>query len=268
MVKTKRAAPCAGRPLAGKRIAVTRPAAQAGRLLDGVRRMGGEPLSCPTIRLVEPADPAPLRAVVRALSGYDWVAFTSANGVNRFLDVLNGLGLEWPVGPKVAAIGPATAAAARARGVDPDLMPSVYVDEAVAEALIGHGGLKGSRVLLPRAAGARDILRQLLEAEGARVDEVATYEARPDDEGIARLRESLAREEIDMVMFTAASTVEHLVDAVGTNLGRARVAVIGPITEAAAERLGIQVDVIAEEYTADGLLRAIGAYYGRAGESE
>ncbi len=166
-----------------------------------------------------------------------------------------------PAGTRIAAIGPATARALERRGVRAEVVPEEYVAEAVADALTGLEELAGRRVLLPRAAGAREVLPDRLRAAGAQVDEVVAYEARPDRAGIAALRAALDAGRVDMVTFTAASTVRHFVDLAGSDLGRARVAVIGPITADAARAAGVRVDVVAREYTAEGLLAAIIDYY-------
>jgi uroporphyrinogen III methyltransferase/synthase len=249
---------------------VTRPAAQAEGLLAGLRRLGAEPVHRPTIRISDPADPAPFLRAVRQLSTYDWVVFTSANGVARFwqqLEAASGSG-RLPDEVQVAAIGPATAAALERRGVRPDVVPEEYVAEAVADAMTGLEEIGGCRVLLPRAAGARQVLPERLRAAGAAVDEVTAYESRPDFDGIAGLQDGLRRDAIDMVTFTAASTVRHFVEAAGADLGRARVAVIGPITADAARAAGVRVDAVAREYTEEGLLQAIVEYYANLGVAD
>lgn len=249
-------------PLEGRRIAVTRPLEQARRLVEVLRELGAEPLSCPTIRIADPADPAPLRRAVESLDEYDWVVFTSANGVERFWRELESQsGPGFPAETRLAAIGPATAEALKMRGFSPELVPEEYVAEAVADALIAVGGLAGRRLLLPRAAGARRVLPERLTAAGAHVDEVIAYEAKPDLEGIARLQAAIEAGEVDMVTFTAASTVRHFVESAGTDLGKARVAAIGPITARAARSAGLRVDAEAREYTVEGLLQAILEYY-------
>ncbi len=256
-------------PLQGRRIAVTRPAAQAVGLLEGLRRLGAEAVHHPTIRIEAPVDQAPLQRAVEGLHAYAWVVFTSANGVARFwrqLEALPGKA-TLPAGIRVAAIGPATAAALERRGVCADVVPDEYVAEAVADALTGLGDLAGRRVLLPRAAAARQVLPARLRAAGAEVDEIAAYESRPDPEGIAGLQAGLRASGIDMITFTAASTVRHFVEAAGAELGRARVAVIGPITADAARAAGLRVDAVARQYTVGGLLQAIVEYYADLEES-
>ncbi len=247
----------------GRRIAVTRPEAQVYPLLSGLRELGAQAISYPTIQISDPADLAPLRACIAELELYRWVVFTSVNGVERFWRQLRVAGRDstLPQGLEVAAIGPATAGALEERKVQARVVPDEYVAEAVADALIADGAIAGSRVLLPRAAGARQVLPERLRAAGAAVDEVVAYESVANREGIKALRKAVEGGEIDMVTFTAASTVRCYVDEVGPSLGSARVAVIGPITAKAARAVGLQVDVEAREYTVPGLLEAIGEYY-------
>lgn len=255
-----------GQPLEGLCIAVTRPEGQAPELMAGLRELGARPLSCPTIRIEEPADRSPVERAVRHLNDYDWVVFTSANGVARFWDELvrSGGDGSWPAGTRLAAIGPATAGALVERGVRPEVVPATYVAEAVAVTL-AELDIAGQRVLLPRAAGARAVLPERLRAAGAQVDDVVAYVSSPEPEGIARLRSSLEQGGVDMVTFTAPSTVRHFVEATGAEMGRARVAAIGPITAENARALGVRVDIVAEDYTVHGLLRAICEFYAAGG---
>lgn len=251
------------RPLAGLSIAITRPVGQAEKLADAVRAHGGTPVLCPTIRVTEGEGRDGLRRALERLKEYQWVVFTSANGVASFWSSLEAAGAALPAKVRVAAIGPATARALQRRGVEPEVVPDEFVAEAVAETLIQRAGkrLAGQRILLPRAAGAREVLPERLRAAGARVEVVAAYESVPDPEGIERLRGLLAREELDVVTFTAASTVRSFVESAGSYMGRAVVAAIGPITAAAARELGVGVDVVADRYTIEGLVAALCDYY-------
>ncbi len=250
------------RPLEGLRIAVTRPGPQAEDLAARLRDFGAEPLYAPTVRIEEPPDLDGLTRAVEQLAEYDWIVFTSANGVARFWQQLGASTGEQalPKGARVAAIGPATAAALERRGVEPELVPTEYVAEAVADALIDSESMAGRRVLLPHAAGARRVLPDRLRAAGAEVDEVVAYESVPDEEGIAALRAGIDRGEVDMITFAAASAVRHFAEVAGPDLGNAKVAVIGPITAEAARTVGVRVDVEAREYTVAGLLEAISDY--------
>jgi uroporphyrinogen III methyltransferase/synthase len=251
------------RPLQGVRVAVTRPTDQAERLIEGLGRLGADTLACPTIRIGAPANAGGLAGAVENLDQYDWIVFTSVNGVRRFRSALGSVMQEprLPGGTRVAAIGPATADELVSLSVVPEVVPEEFVAEAVADALIAMDDIAGRRVLLPRAAGARKVLPERLAAAGAVVEEVVAYEAYPNPEGIEELRGAMDRGEVDWVTFTASSTVRHFVEHAGPDFGEARVAVIGPITAEAAGSLGVRVDVEAEEYTVDGLLRAISDYY-------
>lgn len=237
--------------------------AQAEEFLQGLRALGAEAVSLSTIRIQGPADPEPLRRAITNLEGFDWVVFTSANGVAQFWQELEAAGAagRWPQRLRAAAIGPATADALRARGIEAEMVPDEYVAEAVADALARADDLAGRKILLPRAAEARQVLPRRLRAAGAAVEEVVAYETGPDPEGIAGLRAALDRGELDMVTFTSASTVRQFVARAGANMGSARIAVIGPITAAAARSAGLQVDVEAKEYTVEGMLTAIREYF-------
>lgn len=255
------------RPLFGKRILVTRARAQASGFAARLEGLGAEVIQFPTIRITGPSDSEPLRASVRAVDGYDWIVFTSVNGVERFWKEMRASGRDARslAGVHLCAIGPATAAALEMEGLRADLVPAQFISEAVAEALAAETELAGLRVLLPRAEVAREALPVLLRERGATVDEVAAYRTLPDAHEAAQLRDRLAAGEIDLVTFTSSSTVRNFVDAVGTAIGRAEVASIGPITSATARELGLEVAVEATEYTIPGLVRAIEGLLGAPG---
>ncbi len=243
-----------------------------------LRELGAEPVACPTIRIVPPEDLAALRRAARNVDEYSWIVFTSVNGVDRFAGALEHEGADpeeaLAAGARVAAIGPSTAESVVERfRVEPDVVPDEYRAEALVLAIRRHaaagagtdvaaedGGqeLAGERILLPRAAEARAVLPERLEAAGAVVDEVAAYRAvPPDEEELAPVRERLQAGEIDWLTFTASSTVRNFVSLLGADPGGARVAAIGPITAGTARELGLTVDVVAEEYTVPGLLEAL-----------
>ncbi|MFW6079861.1 MAG: uroporphyrinogen-III synthase [Gemmatimonadota bacterium] len=259
-----------GAPLAGLRVAVTRPRGQAAALARALDARGAEPVICPLIRIAAPSNREPLRRAAREAEGYDWIVLTSVNGVERLAAALREAGEEpaSALGPprRVACIGPATASALKRRGVEPAVVPDEYVAEAVLEAIVeASGTLTGSRILLPRAAGARAVLREELERRGADVEEVEAYRAARDEAGAAALREAVARGALDIVTFTASSTVERFVAALGpeeaASAARAmRIATIGPITAETARRHGLAVDVQATEYTIPGLVDALCAH--------
>ena len=246
------------KPLAGKRILITRPAEGAQDFAQKLRDLGAEPLLLPTIALVPPEDWGPVDRALGQLDRYDWVIFTSANGVRFALARLQALGLsvELLQRVRIAAIGPATAQALREHGLSVDFMPSKYVAEAIAD---GLGDVCGQRILLLRADIARRELRERLQAKGAHVDEIAVYRTQP-----ATLKpeevEQLFQQGIDIVTFTSASTVQALLKLLGAKrdlLDGVIVACIGPITARAAEEAGLQVHIVAREHTIDGLISAI-----------
>lgn len=248
------------RPLAGRTVVVTRARAQAGPFIEALEEMGAEVVPLPTIRIVPPADPEPLREAARSAATFDWIVFTSANGVERFFAALAEEGRDGRAlaAAKVAAIGPATAAELAKHGVVPDMVPREHVAEAAAQALAAEG-VAGKRILLPRAEAARAVLPDALRARGALVADVAAYRSVPDGADAAEVRRRLDAGEIDWVTFTSGSSVRNFAEGVGADVGRARVASIGPVTSRAARELGMRVDVEAAEYTIPGLLAALRA---------
>jgi uroporphyrinogen III methyltransferase / synthase len=247
------------RPLSGRRVVVTRARAQASDFAARLAELGADVVQLPTIRVADPEDAEPLRRAAREAGGYRWIVFTSANGVERFWAALSREGRDArSLAPaKVCAIGPATAAELERRGVRADLVPDEFVAEAALEALAATGDLAGSRILLPRAAEARAVLPEGLRARGAVVDDVAAYRTVQDGSGADAVRRRLEAGEIDVVTFTASSTVRSFASLVGTGVGRAKVASIGPVTSATLRELGMPVDVEATEYTIPGLLAAV-----------
>ena len=247
------------RPLSGRRVLVTRPAPQAAGLASLLRAQGAEAVTMPAIELVD-TDPAPIRGAIARLrgGGYDDVVFTSVNGVERFATRLREAGGDARSfgGARLAAIGPATAAALERRGLRADLVPDTYTSAALLEAL-RSGPIAGRRVLLARAAQGAAALSDGLRAAGAVVDDVAVYDvraARADPAVVERLRSG----EIELVTFTAPSTVWGLVEQVGREaLGGVEAAVIGSVTGAAAREAGLAVRIEAKVHTIEGLVEAI-----------
>ncbi|HJQ30217.1 MAG TPA: uroporphyrinogen-III synthase, partial [Rubrobacter sp.] len=252
------------RPLFGRRVVVTRARAQAGELSAALESLGAEVHEFPTIEIRPPEDYGPLDAAIRELDSFGWIVFTSVNGVEAFLERLRHHGLDLravPGAAKVAAIGPATAQKIEAAGLRVDLVPEEYRAEALIEA-IDAGSLAGERVLIPRATVAREILPQKLREAGAEVVVTPAYESVPSSEGKDEVSRRLLSGEIDCVTFTASSTVESFVRALGAAeaarlLAGTRVACIGPITAATARKHELRVDVEADEYTIPGLVAAV-----------
>lgn len=251
--------PTSPQPLAGRRIVVTRAAAQAAALVGRLRELGADAIELPAIEIRPPADWTELDAAIARLHEYDWLVFTSANGVRFFLERLHAS----PPGARafqgrICAIGPATRRALEEAHLKPDLVPAEYVAESIVSAL-SSAELTGRRILLPRAAGARDLLPEQLRLRGARVDVLEAYRTVPPAELAEKARALLAAEpRPDWVTFTSSSTVRHLVEAVGAEALRGlRIASIGPVTSATVRRYGLEVAAEARVYTADGLVEAI-----------
>ncbi|MDH5493314.1 MAG: uroporphyrinogen-III C-methyltransferase, partial [Myxococcales bacterium] len=258
------------RPLFGKRILVTRPRHQAGSLAERIRDASAEPVIVPTIRIEPPEEPERLARAVREIGEYDWLLFTSRNGVDAFFEELSRQGGDARRlgGVRICAIGPKTAEALQPYGLRADSMPDEYRGEAAAETLLAAAGAaaKGQRVLLARAAIAREVLPERLREAGMQVEVVPAYRTLPPDEAaIAELRALFESGSIDVLTFTSSSTVTNLLDALGEDALRLLegcfVASIGPITSATARRRGLSVDLEASEYTTAGLMEALEAHF-------
>lgn len=245
-------------PLAGRRVVVTRPRHQARDLIEAFEALGAEVVPFPTIRIVGPEDPGPLRRAIQRLDGYDWLVLTSRNGVRHFWRELEaaGLGAE-DVHARVACVGRATAAEVEALGAHVDLVPDDQVGEGLLEALLGTGPMDGLRFLMPRAAVARDVLPDGLRQRGALVDDVECYRTIPDTEGAAAMRAEIDAGRIDALTFTSPSSVQNYVDVVGADTGGAAVVVIGPVTGDAARALGLAVAAEAQDHSMPGLVGAV-----------
>jgi uroporphyrinogen III methyltransferase / synthase len=260
----------AGRPLAGRRIVVTRARAQASGFAERLRRLGADALELPVIAVEPLAERRELEAAVRRLAGAAprcrHAVFTSANAVRLVWEAIlsQGLDARCLAGVRLVAIGPETAAALAGCGLRADLVPEEYVAEAVAEAMVA-GGVRGDLVWLPRAAAARDVLPDRLRVAGAEVEVLPIYRTVLPEETAARLREELGRP-VDAVTFTSSSTVAHFREALsGAAFPEGAVAAcIGPVTARAARAAGYPVAVVAGEYTTAGLAAALCAHFGAA----
>ena len=247
------------RPLLGRRVVVTRPAAQATSLGDRLRDLGAIVLRLPATR-IEPLNPGRLAAALERLGEYDHVVFSSQNAVQLVWNALRLLGRDARAlaGLTVSAVGPGTADALLTHGVAVDIVPDRFVAEGVLEALTERGGIRASRVLYPAAEDARDVLPEGLRARGASVDVVPVYRSVSDGQGGEALRDAIARGAVDLVTFTSASAVRGYVDAVGADLARrVPAASIGPVTSEAARRAGIEVVAEARSSTIPGLIDAV-----------
>jgi uroporphyrinogen-III synthase len=252
-------------PLSGKRIALTRPAAQSRGLIERLRALGAEPLVCPAIAIAPLADYAALDAAIGRLAEYDWAIVTSANGVHALVERMRALGADLASlqSLKLGAIGPATAQALAKYGLRAEFMPSAYVAESILDEI---GDVAGQRILLPRADIAREALAIGLRERGAEVDEVAAYRTVPGD-GAAELARYVETGAVDAITFTSSSTVRYTLDgleAIGiertnavTLLHSVAVVCIGPITAATARDEGLRVHAMAQQFTGDGLVAAL-----------
>jgi uroporphyrinogen III methyltransferase / synthase len=238
------------RPLFGRRVITTRAREQAGSMASRLRELGAEPVEIPVIEVVDPADGgASLRKGLAGLDSYDWLVVTSANGARRVLDELRDARDLRSV--RVAAIGPGTADALREGNIEADLVPARFVAESLIEAFPPPSPDDHGRVLLARAAVARDVLPDGLTRAGWEVDVVDAYQTVAASVSEAQ-REAVAG--ADTVLFTSSSTVTRFVEAFGVDAVPPTVACIGPITAATAGELGLRVDVVAGEHTVEGLL--------------
>lgn len=257
--------------LAGRRVIVTRARRQAAGLTARLEELGATVIHLPTISIVAPdswaqADAAALRL---ADGDYAWVAFTSLNGVTSFLDRLGELALTIPQATKVAAVGRATARALEGRGVRTDLIPPRFTAMDLAREL-GRGA---GRLLTPRAAGASKDMPRALRRAGWAVDEAAVYRTIPAPGDTPAVQTARAGK-FDVVTFSSASTVRYFVNVVGSPAdlgldgaaaqmkGKKVVACIGPVTAEAALSLGVRVDLVAPQHTADGLVAALRHHFG------
>ena len=251
-------------PFFGKTILVTRAREQASKLTASLERLGARCLEVPSIRLVEPEDgyQAADEAISR-IGEYDWVIFTSANGVGRFFERLALAGKDARAfgGAKVAAIGTATAEALKGKGILADIVPREFRAEGIVEALKDEVGT-GKKVLIPRAQEAREILPERLRELGAEVTVAPVYRTVAAETDGEALRQRLSDGEVDYVTFTSSSTVTNLLRIVGTAeaLHGVKTACIGPVTAETCRKNGIEPDIVAEEYTISGLVEAMGKF--------
>lgn len=255
------------RPLFGKKVLITRSQEQASYFSELLIEQGAEPVECATIEVIPPEDWAPLDRAIRDLKKYQWLIFTSVNGVRFFLERLRALGHDLRIlkGIRLCAIGPATAAELQRVGITPDFMPAEYRAEAIVKGLC-QKKLKGSRILIPRAKVAREVLPRELTRLGAEVDVVPVYQAVRPDHDLERVRMLLHDGKIDVATFTSSSTVKNFVDMLGHKevpslLKNVVVACIGPITAKTAKACGIQPKIMPKSYTIPALTDAIVDYF-------
>jgi uroporphyrinogen III methyltransferase/synthase len=246
-------------PLFGRRIVVTRAPDQAADFSEKLRALGADAIELPLISIQPPEDPAPLDQAIEKLASYHWLIFTSANGVRFFLDRLDRSPHDLrSLKAHICAIGPATRRAVESLHLKVDLMPAEYVAEGLVAAFAGED-LKGKRVLLPRAAVARDLIPVELSKLGAHIDVVEAYRNVVPPEANERAHTIFAAShKPDWITFTSSSTVNNLIAAADREaLKGVRIASIGPVTSETARSHGLTVHAEAKQFTIDGLLEAI-----------
>jgi len=265
------------RPLFGKRIVVTRSLEQAGELIDMLEERGAEAIPAPTIRIAPPEDLTALDSACIEAGRFDWIVFTSGNGVDYFMDRLLAVSdVRELKGVRICTIGPSTASRLARYGIRVDLTPEEFRAEAVVEALKATGDLKGKRFLLPRADIARDLLADELREAGAQVVDIAAYRTTPassDRDGGPDIYGMLLNKQVDAVTFTSASTVRNFVAMLGReqaiDLLRATVvASIGPVTAEAAQQLDITTDVMPARYTIPDLVDSLVEHFAKSEVAE
>src|SRR5213592_1410921 len=247
------------RPLLGKRIVVTRTRKQASVLSDKLRALGAHVIELPTIRIEPPSNLREFAELVQDAHGYDWIVFTSANGVEAFFDIFFKLydDAREVGGARIAAIGPATAQRVKDFHMHVDLQPDEFVAEAVVREFKKQGSMENERILVVHAEKARDVLPKELSVAGGIVDEAFAYRTVPEARDTSGARRQLAEHGADLITFTSSSTVENFL-ALGLSWPQGmRIASIGPITSKTVRDQGLKVDVEARRHDINGLVQAI-----------
>ena len=252
------------RPLFGRRIVVTRTRKQAGALSAGLRVLGADVFELPTIRIVPPKELLEFGQLVQDAHQYDWLVFTSPNGVTAFFEMFYKIfdDAREIGGVRIAAIGPATAARVRDFHLHVDLQPEEFVAEAVVKAFQKECSVENLRILLPRAEQSRDVLPKELSRLGAIVDEAVAYRTVPETDDVSGALARFREEGADLITFTSSSTVENFHALKLPWPKDLKTASIGPITSKTMRELGLPVDVEARQYDMPGLTKAIREFYG------
>jgi len=253
--------------LAGKKILITRTREQSGDFAAQLKKLGAEVIEFPTIEIVPPTRWRELDQAVDQLKSYDWIIFTSANGVNFFWQRLKERGKSLHLLPslKVCAIGPATAHQLKRQGGSVPYVPKEFIAESILDGF-KKARMEGKRILLARAKKARDVLPKGLRKMGAEVDVVEVYRTVRPKGGSKRMNKLLTEGKIDVITFTSSSTVGHFADLLKKedlkNLVKGiAIACIGPVTARTAKERGLKVQIQPKQYTIPALTRAIAEYF-------
>jgi uroporphyrinogen-III synthase len=253
------------RPLAGRRIVITRAPEQAAELSQRLQELGAEVMFLPMVRFVDPEATGDLDRAIDLLAEFEWLIFTSANAVRFFLKRCRALGC-WPFGarPRIAVVGGATRVAVEAEELAVSLVPQEFAGAALAAAMAPK--VSGARVLLPRSDRAGDELPGLLRAAGAKVTEVVAYRTVTPETLDDAARTALLRGDADAITFFSPSAFHHFAHALGDDGLRAvssltAYAAVGPVTAEAIRGAGLTVAIEAVEATPDSLAEALGQYF-------
>jgi len=263
------------RPLFGKRIVLTRAREQAREFSQLLAAYGAEPIEAPTIQIVPPVSWQAIDQAIDRVGEYDWLIFTSVNGVTPFMDRLHRASKDSRALAhlRICAIGPRTAEEVARYGLTPDLVPSEFQAEGVLTVLAGRD-LRGKKILIPRAEVAREILPEQLRRMDAKVEVIAVYRTIAPAADLSRLMELIEAGKIDVVTFTSSSTVRNFVGMVGgtdqaRRLGsKTTIGCIGPITAKTAEQSGLTVTIMPPENTVPALAQAIVRYFSEGARIE
>ncbi|MBW2674959.1 MAG: uroporphyrinogen-III synthase, partial [Deltaproteobacteria bacterium] len=256
------------RPLFGKGIVITRPEEQAEELSALLRDKGARVISFPTIRIAPPDDYGDLDRAIENIEQYQWIVFTSANGVRSFFDRFNGVkgDIRDLKGICICTIGPATRTCVEGYHIPVDLVPDEYLSERVVEAFKDMD-IASKKILLPRAEIAGDVVPDGLSQMGARVDVVVAYRTLPAGGDGKDIRELMESGRVDVLTFTSPSTVNNFMDIIGGGAAipdHIRIACIGPVTQRACEEAGLRVDIMQGPYSIPGLVEAIESHLTQA----
>jgi len=247
----------ASRPLFGRTVLVTRPANQAAEMIGRLTTLGAATLNQPAIEITPPTDWSPVDAAIENLASFDWLVFSSANGVRFFLDriLATGHDLRQLANCRLAAIGPATAKELQTYHLQADLLPTEYRAEALAEQLSPTAA--GKRFLLLRASRGREVLAETLRQAQAEVEQVVVYQSGDAQKADAEIAAALAKGKIDWITVTSSAIARSLVQMFGEDLKKSKLAAISPLTAGVLTEAGYPPTVVAQQYTTEGLLDAI-----------
>ncbi len=250
------------KPLFGKTIVVTRDRRGNADFAAKIIRRSGNPVEFPTIKIEPLTQTNQFLHALAKFPGYDWIIFTSPNGVRIFFDYLHGMAKDARVfaSAKIAAIGTQTAVTLTEFGINPDFVPTVFTGRELGIQLIDNANLQGKKILLLRSRLASNELVDLLQQAGAEVDNVPLYTVKAEKSESKPLKEMITSGAVDWLTFTSPSCVRAFFEQVPPDLvnsGNVRVASIGPVTSEQLKNIGVKIDIQAAEHTINGLLDAI-----------